>query len=219
MSLFISFEGGEGSGKTTQINKLAETLTLAGKKVLTTREPGGTDEGEKIREFIVQREGGEWSALSEALLIYAARDMHVQRLIRPALEEDKIVITDRFYDSTFVYQGYGRGLDLDSLSKINDIVLKGLKPDITFVLDIDSEQGLTRSQRRLASEQLGVDQTEDRFERLALDFHQKIRDGFLDIANKEPERCHVIDASQSIEDMAAQIKKIVMARLEAQKAA
>ncbi|MEM7679852.1 MAG: dTMP kinase [Pseudomonadota bacterium] len=213
MSLFISFEGGEGGGKTTQINKLADLLTSEGYKVVTTREPGGTAEGDKIRDFIVQREGGDWSAMAEALLVLTARTMHVERVLKPALEEGKVVITDRFSDSTYAYQGYGRGLDLKTLDGLHNNVIGDLKPDLTFILDVDPKEGLSRSERRLASEQLGVDQTEDRFERLEVEFHEKIRNGFLEIAANEPERCVVIDASQSIEDIAEQIKARVLEKL------
>lgn len=215
MSLFISFEGGEGGGKTTQINKLANYLTSQGHRVRTTREPGGTDEGDKIRDFIVQREGGNWSAMAEALLILAARSMHVERVIKPELEDGKIVITDRFSDSTYVYQGYGRGLDLEIIESLHNDVLGGMKPDLTFILDVDPKEGLSRSERRLASEKLGIDQTEDRFERLELEFHEKIRDGFLDMARKDPDRCVVIDASLSVEEIANKIQETVAGKLGA----
>lgn len=214
MSLFISFEGGEGGGKTTQINRLAESLTALGHKVITTREPGGTEEGDKIRDFIVQREGGDWSPMAEALLLMAARVMHVDRVVKPALDEGKIVITDRFSDSTVAYQGYGRGMDLKEIDKLSQAVIGDLKPDITFILDIAPKEGLERSERRLASEQLGVDQTEDRFERLEIEFHDKIRQGFLAIAESDPDRCHVIDATQSIDDIAEQIAQIATERLQ-----
>jgi len=213
MALFISFEGGEGGGKTTQINKLADFLTSQGHRVRTTREPGGTAEGDKIRDFIVQREGGNWSAMAEALLILAARAMHVERVIQPEIEDGKIVITDRFSDSTYAYQGYGRGLDLRVLESLHKDVIGDMNPDLTFILDVEPKEGLGRSERRLASEKLGVDQTEDRFERLEMDFHEKIRNGFLDIAKHDPERCVVIDATQSIEAIAKQIEEAVSQKL------
>ena len=211
--LFISFEGGEGSGKTTQINKLAESLTQQGCRVVTTREPGGTPEAEKIRDFIVQRAGGDWTPMAECLLLFAARTMHVEKIIRPALEKGKIVISDRFTDSTRSYQGYGRGFSLEKIEELNTLVLDGFEPDLTFILDIDPEIGLTRSERRLASEQMDIKQTEDKFERLDFDIHKAIRKGFLEIAEKEPERCHVIDATLSIEDMAQVIQSIAQERL------
>ena len=210
---FISFEGGEGSGKTTQINKLAETLTAQGHKVITTREPGGTDEGNKIRELIVQRDSGNWTPMAETLLVFADRIMHVERVIKPALEEGQIVISDRFSDSTVAYQGYGRGLPLDQIEQIDNMVINGLKPDLTFVLDIAPEKGLERSGKRLAAEQFDDSRTEDRFERMDIDFHNKIRQAFLDIAGKAPGRCVVIDANTGIEEISAKIVKTTLERL------
>lgn len=211
--IFITFEGGEGSGKTTQINKLAEKLTAQKIRVVTTREPGGTDEAEKIRDLIVQRGGGEWTPLAETLLLCAARAMHVEKVILPFLGEEKIVICDRFTDSTLAYQGYGRGLDKEAILKLQDITIGDLKPDLTFILDIDPKTGLARSGRRMAAETLQVDQTEDRFENMELEFHERLRAGFLEIAKKEPERCHVIDASKDAEKIAEKIASIVMKRL------
>lgn len=211
--LFISFEGGEGSGKTTQINKLAEALTQKGFKVLTTREPGGTPEGEKIRDLLVQRDGGNWDPVSECLLLYAARVMHIEKVIKPSLEKGKIVITDRFHDSTFAYQGYGRGLDITEIEKLNQIAIGSFRPDITFILDIDPEQGLRRSSRRLAAESLQLKQTEDRFENMDLEFHRRLRMGFLEISKREPQRCHVIDAAQDAAVIFDQILRFVTERM------
>lgn len=204
--LFISFEGGEGSGKTTQINKLAEKLTAKKLKVITTREPGGTVEAEKIRELIVQRDGGEWTPLAECLLLYAARVMHVEQIIRPALEKGKVVISDRFSDSTMAYQGYGRGLPLDKIKALDKLVLNDFKPDLTFILDIDAEKGLSRSSRRLAAESLHIKQSEDRFENLDLDFHKRLRKGYLEIAKADPQRCVIIDASKDLDTLTSQIE-------------
>ncbi len=212
--LFITLEGGEGSGKTTQINKLAEKLTQHNIKAITTREPGGTPEGEKIRDLIVQREGGDWTPMAETLLLYAARAMHVDRVIKPRLEEGKVVICDRFSDSTLAYQGYGHGMDLGKISEIENIVMGGFKPDLTIVLDIDPEKGLQRSSRRLAAEELHVEQTEDRFENLNIEFHNRLREGFLTIARKDPERCAIIDAAMSANDITREIYDIVVKRLE-----
>ena len=211
--LFISFEGGEGSGKTTQINKLAEILTHNKRKVITTREPGGTPEGEKIRSLIVQREGGDWNPMAECLLLFAARVMHVEKIIKPALERGKIIISDRFTDSTRAYQGYGRGFSLDMIEKINTLTLGDFKPDLTFILDIEPQKGLSRSSRRLAAEDLQINQTEDRFENMDLEFHEKLRKGFLGIAKKDPKRCVVLDAALPIDDLTKKIHKIVEERL------
>lgn len=214
MSLFISLEGGEGAGKTSQINTLAEWLTQKGHKVITTREPGGTKEAESIRNLLVQRDGGDWDAMAEVLLLYAARIMHINNVINPSLADGKIVICDRFSDSTMAYQGYGRGLDQKKIKEIEHISINDFKPDLTFILDIDVKAGLERSNKRLSSEK-GYEQTEDRFERMELDFHEKLRQGFLDIAKQEPERCVVIDATQSREDMATLIQKAVEQKLKA----
>ena len=211
--LFITFEGGEGSGKTSQINRLAQTLSASGHKVITTREPGGTPEAEKIRNLLVQRDGGNWTPLAEVLLLFAARSLHVERVIQPALMTGKIVISDRFTDSTRAYQGYGHGLDLETIEEVNSIVLNGLEPDLTFILDIDPQTGLGRSERRLAAEQFMGARSEDRFEKLELDFHERLRQGFLKIASTYPKRCVILDATRTFEDLTAEISKTVQARL------
>jgi dTMP kinase len=211
--LFISFEGGEGSGKTTQINRLAQALVKEGHKVQTTREPGGTPEAEKIRSLLVQRDGGNWSPLSEVLLLFAARTLHVEKVIKPALESGKIVISDRFTDSTRAYQGYGHGLPLEKIEEIDRAVLEGFKPDLTFILDIDAAAGLARSERRLAGEHFMGARTEDRFEKLELEFHERLRAGFLSIAGSDPARCRVIDAAQNLDSIAAQIRTALEEKL------
>ncbi len=211
--LFITFEGGEGSGKTTQINRLAQTLVQDGHKVLTTREPGGTPEGEKIRDLLVQREGGQWTPMAEVLLLFAARIMHVEKIIKPALADGKIVICDRFTDSTVAYQGYGHNLDASIIENICTLSLGDFSPDLTVILDIDPEEGLRRSDRRLAAEQFQVKQREDRYEQLDIAFHERLRRGFLEIAGKEPERCHVIPALQDLETVSGQISAIVREKI------
>lgn len=211
--LFITLEGGEGAGKTTQINWLADILTKEGRKIVTAREPGGTKEGEKIRELLVQKNGGNWTPMAECLLFFAARAMYVDKIIAPALEEGKIVISDRFTDSTRAYQGYGLGVEMETINQLENLVLKDIKPDITLILDIDPRMGLERSGRRLAAEGLGLKQTEDKYENLDLSFHEKLRQGFLDIAKAEPERCRVIDASKNAEDVKEQILKTVREKL------
>lgn len=205
---FITFEGGEGAGKTTLINRLAASLTNQGKKVITTREPGGTSEAESIRRLLVQRDAGEWSPLSEVLLLYAARSLHIDRVIQPALDNGHIVISDRFTDSTVAYQGYGRGMSLEKIQEIDQVVTGGLKPDVTFILDVDVKIGLERSQKRLSVEK-GYSSTEDRFERMDISFHESLRAGFLEIAKSEPERCHVINAEEPLDDMFNTIQNIV----------
>jgi len=213
-SLFITFEGGEGAGKTTQINRLAQKLTDKGYKVITTREPGGTPEAEKIRDLLVQRGGGQWSPLSETLMLFAARSLHVERVIKPALDNGHIVICDRFTDSTRAYQGYGHGLDLNIIETLKDTVIGGLEPDVTFILDIYPKIGLGRSERRLASEALDIKQKEDRFESLNISFHEKLRQGFLQIAQQNKSRCFVMDASQSLNDVTQEVLKTALAKIE-----
>ncbi len=207
--LFITLEGGEGSGKTTQIKRLATILTERGHEIVTTREPGGTPDAEKIRDLFVRRGGGNWTPMAECLLLFAARTMHVETLIRPALDAGKIVISDRFTDSTRAYQSYGHGLDLAVIEGINRIALEDFKPDLTFILDLPVETGLERAGRRLKR----LESAEDRFEQLDLTFHQRMRQGFLDIAKHESERCLVVDATRSVDDVAAEIKKSVLGRL------
>lgn len=211
--LFITFEGGEGSGKTTQINRLTQALLDLGRKVITTREPGGTPGAEKIRDLLVKRDGGDWNPSAEILLLFAARIMHVEKVIRPALESGKIVICDRFTDSTRAYQGYGHQTDIKLIETINKAVLGDFAPDLTFVLDIDPKIGLERSERRLAALQLPPEEREDRFESLDLAFHERLRDGFLQIAKNEPKRCRVINADQDIEAMSQEILKVIKDKL------
>lgn len=203
--LFITLEGGDGTGKTTQIERLAQSLRNAKHEIITTREPGGTPEAEKIRNLLVHRDGGDWTPMAECLLLFAARQMHVENLIKPAVREGKIVISDRFTDSTRAYQSYGHGLDIAVIEQIKDVALGGFEPDLTFILDIDVEQGLSRAGKRLADDQSG----EDRYEQLSIGFHEKLRQGYLDIAAKNPQRCRLIDASGSIEAVAQAIEKEV----------
>ncbi len=202
--IFITFEGGEGSGKSTQAKRLAAQLQSQGFDVVLTREPGGTNEAEKIRALLVDRDGGNWSPLEECLLLFAARAHHVRTLIQPALDAGKAVVCDRFTDSTKAYQGYGLGLSLDKIEVIEREALGDFKPDLTFLLDIPAKDGLARSSKRLSDE----NSTEDRYENLALGFHEMLRKGFLEMATHEPERFRVIDASLTIDDITAQIQSI-----------
>ncbi len=212
--MFITFEGGEGSGKSTQIRRLADRLESGGHNPVVTREPGGTLEAEKIRDLLVQREGGDWSPEAEALLLFAARAMHVRDLIKPSLEAGKIVLCDRFTDSTRAYQCYGHGFPLDKIEELNRIALNAFEPDLTFILDIDPEQGLARSQKRLANVSAAdPSKTEDRFERLELEFHRRLREGFLKIAENAHERCVVLDASLPVDALAGEIARVVEAEL------
>jgi dTMP kinase len=206
---FITFEGGEGSGKSTQVKFLADHLRAQGHDVVLTREPGGTPEAEKIRDLLVRNDGGNWSPLEECLLLFAARAHHVRTLIKPAIEAGKIVISDRFTDSTRAYQGYGLGVTLKKIEALNTDLIDGFAPDLTLLLDIDVKDGLARSTRRLADEQ----SSEDRYENLDLEFHEKLRAGFLDMAKHEPERFRVIDADKSVDEIADEIKTALAVRL------
>ena len=210
---FISFEGGEGSGKTTQINRLSGYLTAQGYRVVTTREPGGTPEGEAIRNVLVQRSGGDWEPMAEVLLLYAARLMHIKKIIKPALKEGKIVISDRFAYSTIAYQGYGHKLDLDKIKAVQSLSITNFKPNLTFVFDIDPKTGLERSNKRLAVEK-GYEKTEDRFERLDIEFHERLRQGFRSIAKEEGERCCIINADQDYAPIFESIKNQTMSRIK-----
>lgn len=181
--IFITLEGGEGSGKSTQVRALSEVLgKQMGLDVATTREPGGTPEAEKVRNLLVRNDGGAWAPEAEVLLLFAARQMHVRDMIRPALAEGKIVICDRFTDSTRAYQCYGHGVDEDLVDELDQLVLGGFRPDLTFILDLSVEEGLARAQKRIADDGLG----EDRFERLGKEFHSRLQWGFIEIAKIIP---------------------------------
>ena len=183
---FITIEGGEGAGKSTQLDLLATTLQRAGILLRRTREPGGSAGAEAIRKLLLDGTDERWDAVAEALLLYAARRDHVARLIAPALERGIWVICDRFADSTLAYQGYGRGLPLADLAALHRFALGDFKPDLTLILDLPATDGLARAARRTDAA--------DRFERLDRAFHERLREGFREIAAAEPQRCVLIDA-------------------------
>jgi dTMP kinase len=187
MSLFVTFEGEEGSGKSYQAEELYKWLAAQGIPVILTHEPGGTELGEKISDLVKWAQETDISPMTELLLFNASRTQHVQEVIRPALNDGKIVICDRFYDSTTAYQSFGRGLDLEMVKKINTTATGGLCPDLTILLDISIEDGLGRK----SGEKL------DRFEQEDSNFHRKVRKGYLKLADEEPNRWLVIDAIQS----------------------
>lgn len=207
--MFITFEGPDGSGKTTQIQKVADFLIAKGFDVLTTREPGGCPLADKIRALLLQREGGDWQKISEVLLLFAARLEHVETVIKPALSEGKIVISDRFSDSTYSYQGYGYGLPKELIEQIEKVSINNFKPDLTLILDIDVKEGLGRTGKRFDQNDDDGATTEDRYERMAIEFHENLRRGYLDIAKENPERCKVVDASQNQEDVFNQLKDVL----------
>ncbi len=203
---FITFEGGEGAGKTTQILRLAEWLTSSGQKVTRTREPGGSPGAEEIRKLLVEGAVDRWSATTEVLLHFAARRDHLEKTIKPALEAGHWVLCDRFVDSTMAYQGYGHELGRDIIEQLQEIVIADNLPDLTFIFDIDPKVGLARAATRAGGE--------DRYESMVLAFHERLRAGFLDIAAKAPGRCAVIDASRPQTDIETEVRRLVTERLQ-----
>lgn len=201
--MFVAFEGGEGAGKSTQESRLATLLTERGFDVVRTREPGGTPAAEQIRTVVLSRENTGLDPRAEALLFAAARGDHAARLIRPALERGAVVICDRYIDSSVAYQGYGRDLGADRIRDLSLWATGGLVPDLTILLDVDPEVGLGRVA------------DPDRLESEPLDWHRTVRDGFLSIAAAQPDRYLVLDASQTVDDLADQIAQRVLALLAA----
>lgn len=200
--LFITLEGGEGSGKSTQSKRLQAKLESEGHSVVITREPGGSPGAEAIRSLLVTGATDRWDGMTEALLLFAARRDHVERTIKPALGSGAIVICDRFTDSTMAYQGYGHDLGRDPVEQLNKIALNDFKPDITLILDIAVEEGLKRAVSRGGDEQ--------RYEDMDVAFHHRLRKGFIDIAKRNPNRCHVIDATGSEDEVAIRLQGVVL---------
>ena len=194
---FITFEGGEGVGKSTQAARMAGYLRGKGLEVLETREPGGTPESEALRDLLVQGDPDRWSALSELLLITAARVEHVNRLIKPALTEGKWVICDRFADSTLAYQGIAGELGLELVEQLQKLAVGATAPDVTFLLDVRAEAGLQRAEKRGGAA---------RFEKKGAAFHQTLRDGFLALANENPQRIVLIDGEDTFDNVWGQIE-------------
>jgi dTMP kinase len=197
---FISFEGIEGTGKSTQAKLLQQSLLGLGYEVILTEEPGGTLISLRIREILLSVDHTNMKPLTELLLYNAARAQHIEEVILPALNRGAVVITDRFTDSTFAYQGYGRGIDLKLLESIDKIATNGLRPDMTMLLDLDVETGLKRNRR--------INKT-DRLELEDVEFHKRVRKGYHELAAKEPERIKVLDASVGIEELNIVIAKII----------
>ena len=185
--VFITIEGGEGAGKSTQLARLAEAVRQAGREVLATREPGGTEDAEAIRALLVDGAPGRWDPVAETLLHYAARAQHVARLVRPALDRGAAVVCDRFADSTMAYQGFGQGVPRGTIRAVHAAALGRFAPDLTLILDVPVETGLARASGRQAT---------NRYERFDAGFHARVREGFLTIAREEPGRCVVVDASR-----------------------
>jgi dTMP kinase len=204
MALFITFEGGEGSGKSTQIRQLHRRLEQLAFPAVLIREPGGTPLGDRIRYLLKQACQVPISPVSELLLFNASRSQLVKDVIQPALKEGKTVLCDRFTDSTIAYQSFGRGLDLSTVKEANVLATGGVRPDLTFLLDVTPEVGLKRKRA----------DANDRFEQEALDFHRKVREGFLKLAAEEPGRWTVIDSTLPREKIAAVIWEKVETRLK-----
>jgi dTMP kinase len=204
---FITFEGGEGTGKSTQVRRLVEELREAGIDALATREPGGAPGAEEIRRLLVTGAVKRWDATTEALLHYAARREHLKATVLPALDAGRWVVSDRFADSTLAYQGYGHGVDLETLHALYRIVVGDFAPDLTIVLDVPVAKGLGRA--------TAGERGEDRYERMDGGFHERLRQGFLAIGKAEPGRCVVIDGNGAVDAVAASVRAVVRARLKA----
>lgn len=189
MSLFVTFEGIEGCGKTTQINHLASFLRGISRSFLVTREPGGTEIGEQIRQILLTSDSVGMEPMAELFLYAAARVQHLSQAISPALREGKIVLCDRFADATVAYQGFGRRLDLVWVEEMNARAMGNVKPDLTFLLDLPVEEGLRRAWKRMENRTA----QEDRFEKESLEFHQRVREGYLILARRDPQRIMILD--------------------------
>lgn len=202
--LFITFEGGDGSGKSTQIKRLEASLIKAGRDVVLTREPGGSDGADAIRALLLEGAADRWSPLTEALMMYAARADHLERTIQPALARGAVVISDRFADSTMAYQGLAGALGEDAVAKLYALVVADQGPDLTIILDLPVEEGLKRS---------GSTGVEQRFESKGALFQERVRQAFLEIARREPDRCIVVSAMGDVETVEARIRTALEERL------
>jgi len=215
MAYFITFEGIEGCGKTTQIRLLSAALTEAGHRVTLTREPGGCPISDKIRAILLDADNSAMTPSVELLLYAAARAQHISEVITPALGRGDIVLCDRFTDATLAYQGYGRGLDRSTIIQLNDLATAGCRPDLTILIDCPVEIGLTRALARIeaATRADTSSKREERFELESRHFHQRVRDGYLTLAAEEPQRFIVINGDGGMEEIGAVIKASVTARM------
>ncbi len=202
---FITLEGGDGTGKSTQARLLAEFLKEQQKEVLLTREPGGAPGSDDIRQLILTGEPERWDVVGETLLFYASRRNHLRLTVWPALERGDWVISDRFADSTMAYQGYGNQLGVEAVTKIHEVSVGDFEPDLTLILDIDVRKGIARTQGRTNNE--------DRFEKMDIAVHERMQQGFYEIAEKNSHRCVIVDADRPIDEIQAELRKIVRERL------
>ena len=202
---FISFEGGEGAGKSTQVKRLAERLTAQGHDVVMTREPGGSPGAESIRDLVLRGDADRWSPVTETLLMYASRRDHIERVIRPSLARGAWVVCDRFADSTRAYQGAAGGTEPGLITALETYVLEDVRPDLTLLFDLAADLGLARAHARAGAEM--------RFESKGTAFHERLRDGFLAIAAAEPDRCVVIDAAADMDNVERAVWRAVTERL------
>ena len=210
----ITFEGIDGCGKTTQLKLVEEYLTGAGYRVLTTREPGGTPLGRQIREALLGGEKGSVDPLAELLLYAADRAQHVRQLVLPALEEGKVVLSDRFFDATVAYQGYGRGFSLDLIDRLNDLATGGLKPAMTLLYDLEVEEALKRTRER--HNEAAPEAAMDRLDREPGEFHRRVREGYLSLAARESSRFRLIPAAGSIDEIFPVTIRLVREAIEAE---
>ncbi|MCF6178365.1 MAG: dTMP kinase [Geopsychrobacter sp.] len=211
MSFFITFEGIEGSGKSTQITLLRDALKKSGYPVVETREPGGCPIADQIRSILLHPKNSNINATTELLLYAAARAQHVNDVIRPSLEQERLVLCDRYTDATYAYQGDGRNLDAKLIRQLNLVAAQGIFPDLTILIDLPVETGLGRALSREATLQ---DDSEGRFERETIDFHKRVRDGYLNLAKQEPSRFVLVDGALAIEDLAVKILQVTLNFLE-----
>jgi dTMP kinase len=205
--MFITLEGIEGSGKTTQIRQIVDFLNQNGRPCVVTREPGGTQIGKKIRSILLDSASCAMDPRTELLLYMADRIQHLQELVYPAMREGKTVVCDRFFDATVVYQGYARGLDVEWIKTLHRIILNNIRPDLTLLLDLAPEIGLSRAWEAVHSGDREPGET--RFEQEAISFHRKVREGYLALSLAEPERFSVIDASQTPEKVQQDIMQVI----------
>jgi dTMP kinase len=208
--MFITFEGIEGCGKSTQIRLLKEQLIRSGKEVLLTREPGGSPIADQIRSVLLDAENRAMVPMAELLLYAAARAQHVEEIIRPALASDKVVLCDRFADATRAYQSFGRGIDRQIVEELNSLACGGIRPDLTVLLDCEVTVGLGRAKSRIETTS---GPREERFEQEALEFHQKVRNGYLALASSEPDRFVLVDASLDVDQVSMLLTTAVRDRL------